>query len=92
MITSFRHKGLARFFATGSERDIQPQHARKLRLQLTALEHARGPRDMDAPGWSLHPLKGDRKGLFAVTVSGNWRLVFGFAGTDATDVDYIDYH
>lgn len=92
MIKRIRHKGLAAFFATGSRKGIDPTHASKLRLQLTALEHAVSPKDMDASGWRLHPLKGDLKGHHAVWVSGNWRLTFRFEGTDATDVDYLDYH
>jgi len=92
MIRGFRHKGLAAFFATGSRRGIQAAHAAKLRLQLTALEHARGPSDMSAPGWRVHPLKGERRGQHAIWVSGNWRLVFRFEGSDAFDVDYVDYH
>jgi proteic killer suppression protein len=92
VIRSFKHKGLAAFFATGSRKGITAAHATKLRLQLTALEHARSPADMNAPGWRLHPLKGELKGSHAVWVSGNWRLVFRFEGSDATGVDYLDYH
>ncbi|HET7396568.1 MAG TPA: type II toxin-antitoxin system RelE/ParE family toxin [Gammaproteobacteria bacterium] len=92
MIKGFRHKGLERFSHTGSKRGIQTQHAGKLRLQLTALEHARSPQDMNAPGWRLHALTGEWRGYSAITVNGNWRLVFRFEGTDAVDVDYVDYH
>jgi len=92
VIRSFRHKGLAAFFATGSRKRITTAHAAKLRLQLTALEHARSPVDMNAPGWRLHPLKGELKGFHAVWVSGNWRLVFRFEAADAVDVGYLDYH
>lgn len=92
MIRSFRHKRLGAFFASGSRRGIQPAHAVKLRLMLTALEHARSSADMNAPGWRLHPLRGELRGFHAVWVSGNWRLVFRFDGTDAVDVDYVDYH
>ncbi|MFQ6023115.1 MAG: type II toxin-antitoxin system RelE/ParE family toxin [Acidiferrobacterales bacterium] len=92
MIRGFRHKGLERFFHTGSKSGIQPQHAGKLRILLTALEHAMSPKDMNAPGWRLHRLSGNLAGLYAVSVSGNWRLIFRFEGTDALDVDYVDYH
>lgn len=92
MIKSFRHKGLEKFFKTGSKAGIQAQHAAKLRVQLTALDHATGPQDMDAPGWGLHRLKGDRARFFAISVSGNWRLVFRFEGKDAVEVGYVDYH
>jgi proteic killer suppression protein len=92
VIRSFRHKGLAGFFATGSRKGIDPAHAARLRLQLTALDHARRASDMDAPGWRLHPLRGDLKGHHAVCVSAHWRLVFRFEDGDAVDVDYLDYH
>jgi proteic killer suppression protein len=59
---------------------------------LTALDHAKKPGDMSAPGWRLHALSGDRKGFFSVTVNGNWRLIFRFEAKDAELVDYLDYH
>jgi proteic killer suppression protein len=92
VIRGFRHKGLAAFYATGSHKGIDPSHATRLRLQLTALDHARRPRDMDAPGWRLHSLRGDLKGFHAVWVNANRRLVFRFENDDAVDVDYLDYH
>lgn len=92
MIKSFRHKGLEKFFRTGSKAGIQASHAGRLRIQLTALAHAAGPGDMNAPGWHLHRLSGDRAGFYAVSVSGNWRLMFRFDGPDAVDVEYLDYH
>ena len=92
MIKSFRHKGLEKFFHEGSRAGIQPAHARKLRLQLAALDQAVRPEDLSAPAWGLHPLKGDLIGHWAVTVNGNWRMVFAFEGTDAVLVDYRDYH
>jgi toxin HigB-1 len=92
MIKSFRHKGLQAYFETGSKAGIQASHAQRLRLQLGALDQARAPADMSAPGWKLHPLKGAMKGHWAVWVSGNWRLTFCFDATDAELVDYQDYH
>lgn len=92
MIKRIRHKGLDRFFKTGDMRGINPQHAAWLRVLLTSLDAAQGAADMGLPGYRLHPLKGERKGQWAVSVSGNWRLVFGFEDGNATDVDLIDYH
>ena len=92
MIRSFRHKGLERFFLQGSKAGIQATHASRLRLQLGRLDAAAGPADMDLPGWRLHPLKGPLKGMWAVSVSGNWRLTFAFDGKDAVLIDYRDYH
>jgi proteic killer suppression protein len=92
VIGSFRHKGLAKFFASGSRAGIQAAHAEPLRVILAALNAAVAPSDMGLPGLRLHPLKGRRSGNWSVTVSGNWRVTFGFSGKDAVDVDYEDYH
>lgn len=92
MIISFRHKGLERFYRTGSTSGINSQHATKLNRQLTLLDGSSEPADMNTPGWRLHPLKGDRRGEWAVWVSGNWRLVFSFERQNAVGVDYEDYH
>jgi proteic killer suppression protein len=91
-VTSFRHKGLERFFSAGSKAGIQAKHADRLRLILGRLNVARTPADMRLPGLDLHELQGRRQGTWAVTVSGNWRLTFGFEGRDAVHVNYEDYH
>lgn len=90
MILSFRHKGLADFFTEGALRGIRPEHARRLRLILARLHAATGPSDMNLPGLRLHRLKGALAGCYAVDVSGNWRVIFRFDGTDAAEVDYLD--
>ena len=92
MIKTFRHKGLQRLFETGSKAGIQPDHEEKLRMRLAALETATCIEDMDLPGFRLHRLKGDRKGLWAIDVSRNWRTVFSFEGGNVFAVDYEDYH
>ena len=92
MILTFRHKGLERFFRTGSTSGIQAKHASKLRLLLAQLDMAAMVDDMDLPGLRLHPLKGDRKGSWAVTVQANWRMTFRFDNGNAEVVDYEDYH
>ncbi len=92
MIKGFRHKGLSRFFSKGDYRSIPAQHAARLERQLDRLDAASRPEDMDLPGYRFHALKGDRKGVYAVSVSGNWRLTFRFEGDDAADVDLEDYH
>jgi proteic killer suppression protein len=91
-ILKFRHKGLERFFLRGTTAGIQAKHVRRLRLILGRLNVAREPRDMGLPGLDLHRLKGERKGTWAVTVSGNWRITFAFSGPDVVNVDYEDYH
>lgn len=92
MIKSFAHKGLEMFFSTGSKAGIQAVHAPRLKRQLAQLGQASEPRDMNVPGWKLHPLKGELAGHWAVWVSGNWRVTFRFEGADASVVDYQDYH
>ena len=76
MIKSFKHKGLEKFYKSGSTSGIQSTHARKLRMQLTALDTALDIGDLDIPGYRLHSLKGNRKGLWSITVNGNWRVTF----------------
>ena len=92
MIKSFGHKGLRRFYEVGSAAGIQSSHKKRLRLQLVALDTATIIEDMDIPGFKLHPLKGDRKGLWSISVSGNWRITFEFKDGNAYFVNYEDYH
>ena len=92
MIISFVHKGLERFYRSGKTSGIQAKHAKRLRLILTNLDQAESPDDMDLPGLSLHELKGNRKGIWSVSVSGNWRVTFRFTSKDAEIVNYEDYH
>ncbi len=92
MILRFRHKGLERLFTTGKASGVSAQHVRKIQLLLGLLNAAGEASMMNAPGLRFHALTGDRKGQYAVSVSGNWRIVFEFAGQDATNVDLVDYH
>lgn len=92
MIKSFGHKGLEAFFVRGTKAGIRPDHASKLARQLARLDAATCDRDMNVPGWGLHPLSDDLRGHWAVSVNGNWRMTFTFEGTDAVLVDYMDYH
>ena len=92
MIRSFKHKGLARFFKSGSTAGIQAAHAKRLRLILGRLNAASDIKDMDLPGLQLHKLSGKRDGIWSVTVSGNWRATFLFENGDAKMVNYEDYH
>ena len=61
-------------------------------MRLAALDTATSIEDLDLPGFRLHPMKGDRKGSWAIDVSRNWRIVFSFEGGNACAVDYKDYH
>ncbi len=92
MIRSFKHKGLEKYFLKGTKSGIQAKHAPRLRLILGRLSAATNPKDMDLPGLKLHELRGKKKGIWSVWVSGNWRITFRFNGKDAELVDYEDYH
>mgnify|MGYP003565378468 CR=1 len=92
MIKSFKHKGLEKFYRTGSTAGIQAAHAKRIRLILSNLDQAEISDDMDLPGLRLHELSGSRKGTWSVTVNGNWRITFRFSGRDAEIVNYEDYH
>lgn len=92
MIKDFRHRGLQAFFESGSKAGIRPDHAGRLARQLTQLNVAIRPEQMNLPGWKFHALSGDMAGIYAVTVNANWRLTFKFEDADAILVDYQDYH
>ena len=92
MIQSFRHKGLRRFFESGSAAGIHPKHAKRFRMLLVALDTSQEVEDMDVPGFKLHPLKGQAKGRWSVWVNGNWRITFEFREGHAYVLDYEDYH
>lgn len=83
---------LRRLFETGNASGVQASHAKRLRLQLVALDTAKAIEDMDVPGFRLHPLKGSMRGRWAISVSGNWRITFEFRDGNAYVLIYEDYH
>ena len=91
-IGTFRHKGLERFFVSGTTSGIQAKHADRLRLILGRLNVSTSARDMNLPGLDLHELRGARQGTWSVKVNGNWRVTFTCAGKEIERVDYEDYH
>jgi len=92
MIRSFRHRGLKRFYERADASQIHAAYRKKIARILADLDSARMPSDMDFPGLRLHPLTGDLKGYWSVTVSGNWRIIYRFEGADVADVDLVDYY
>ena len=92
MIKSFKHKGLEKFYESGNTKGIQANHAKKLRMQLAALDTAKTIDDMDIPGYRLHPLTGSRKRTWSITVNANWRLTFEFSEGNVYILNYEDYH
>ena len=92
MIKSFRSKSLRRFAEKGDASKLPVQNSERVRRILARLDTVMVPADMDLPGWYFHSLSGDQKGRHSVRVTGNWRITFGWDGTDAIDVDIEDYH
>ena len=92
MIRSFKHRGLKRLYDNADRSGIRPDLIDAVERILTSLDAASTPRAMEIPRYRLHALKGEMKGLWAVTVKANWRIVFRFDGTDARDVNLMDYH
>ena len=92
MIKTWKHKGLKDFYETGSTKSIPAKHSKRIRRILDAIDSAEEIEELDIPGFDLHELKGDRKGTWAITVTGNWRITFLFINGDAYDVNYEDYH
>lgn len=92
MVRSFRHRGLKRLYEEDTRRGVLAEHVEKLRDILGRLDAAEEIADLDLPGLRLHPLKGEWRGFWAVTVRANWRVIFRFHESDAFDVDYVDYH
>ena len=93
MIRSFRHRGLERFYERGDGRGLRQDMIGRIRRALSILDAARSIEDVDMlPGMRLHRLKGELAGLWSVSVTGNWRIVFRFSEDGASDVDLVDYH
>lgn len=92
MIRNFRHKGLAKLYASADKKGLSTELVPKLERILARLDIAATPEAMNLPGWRLHALKGELKGLWSVSVSGNWRIIFRFEGSNVADVDLVDYH
>ncbi len=92
MIRSFRHRGLKRLYESDDPSRIHTALRDKARRVLSALEAAESSKELDLPGFRLHALKGDLKGFWSMTLSGNWRIIFRFEKGAAFDVDLVDYH
>lgn len=92
MILSIRHKGLRRLYENDDPSGVRPDQAARLKRVLLVLSRIVAAKEADIPGWRLHALRGDLKGYWSITVSGNWRVIFRMDGTNVTDVDLVDYH
>lgn len=92
MIVSFKHKGLEKFYKTGNKAGINANHVKRISAILARLDVTSLPEDMDLPGLFLHKLTGNLADFYAVTVSGNWRIIFKIEDGNVHIVDYLDYH
>ncbi len=92
MIISFRHKGLEALYERNQTRGVSQALVKRVKQILALLDSAKTVEDMNLPGLRLHPLKGELQGFYAVSVSGNWRIIFEFSEGQARHVDLIDYH
>ena len=92
MIVQFRHKGLRRLYERGDRRLLPSRSVSRIERILARLDVARVPADMNLPGFRLHPLRGNLAGFWAVSLSGNWRIIFRFEAENVRDVDLVDYH
>lgn len=92
VIRHIRHKGLRAFWEGKSRRGVPAEFVERIDRILDRLDVASTPENMNIPGFALHPLKGKLSGYWSVTVRANWRIIFRFADTDATDIDLLDYH
>lgn len=92
MIVNFRHKGLRDLYLHGRTSGVMAEHVRRLRHRLAVIDAASRVTDINMPGYRLYPLTGDRGGIWAISVSGNWRITFEFVNGDAYILNYEDYH
>lgn len=92
MIGGFKHGGLKRYFETGNAKGIPADMVKRIRVRLNALDRAKELRDVNLPGFDFHPLKGRRKGEYAISVTGNFRLTFRFVDSNVLDLNLEDYH
>ena len=92
VIRSFKHRGLKRLFEDDDGRGVRADQREAVEDILARLDGATTPQALNLPGYHLHPLKGDLKGFWSITVRANWRIIFRFEGADAYDVEMIDYH
>jgi toxin HigB-1 len=92
MIQNFRHKGLEQFYQNGEGRRLPAEMLTRIRILLNALTLAKTTEELGLASYRLHPLKGDLRGFWSITVRANWRIIFRFEGGDAFDVDFVDYH
>ena len=79
-------------FENDDPRRVSSVHVDKIKRILARLDEATEIKQMALPGFALHPLKGNLKGFWAVSVSGNWRIIVRFENSNAYDVDLVDYH
>jgi proteic killer suppression protein len=92
VIGSFSNRALKRLYERGDRSEVRADMVAKVERVLQRLDEVTSAQQMGLPGYRLHPLSGELKGFWSVSVNANWRIVFRFADGQALDVDLIDYH
>lgn len=92
MIKNFSHKGLKRLFERDDSSGVRADQVQRIRAVLAHLDEAKQPSDLALPGYRLHPLRGDLKGYWSVSITANWRIVFSLEKGDVFNIDLVDYH
>jgi toxin HigB-1 len=92
MIRSFRSRALRRYWEKDDESKLPPDRIARIGMVLDRLDSAVEPEDLNIPGLQFHKLSGQNRGRFAVSVTANWRITFGWKGEDAIEIDFEDYH
>jgi len=92
VIATIKHRGLKKLYQTGDATGLSPSQVHRLEDVLGHLDAATTPADLDLPGYRLHPLKGNLKGFWSITITGNWRVIFRMSDGEVSEVDLVDYH
>ena len=93
MIKTFADKQTQQLYLTGKARRVPPDVAKRAARKLEQVNAATRVEDLKVPpGNRLHPLEGDRQGQHSISVNDQWRICFRWQGSDAFDVEIVDYH
>ena len=94
-IRGFLHKGLRRLYAEDNPKGLPADAVDKIRKMLAFLQDMESADELRTIAvWKAHQMSGDRKGVWNLHVTRNWRLTFivDTAENEILDVNYEDYH
>ena len=93
MIQTFANRETERVYVAGQSKYLPSDLVRRATRRLEYIDLAQSLRDLRTPTSNrLHPLKGDRKGQYSISINDQWRICFRFVDGDAYDVEIVDYH